>query len=215
MLSSAAIFSLAIAAAASALTITAPDSNGWKNGTVTVSWTSTSGDPDVFSVELRDTNTPSVISPLAVGMYQFFRNRGMPTYGYNRCSPQRQHVCGDLFLPASHRPGWVSGAIRYSSPPPPPGQLPTSTTYQLEFVNVTNINQAYATSVTFPIVNQAQSTTSPGANSDAMTSPSPSTLLSATSAAPASTTSAAPNTALALNIPAVAPMFFACLAALL
>ncbi|KAG9122727.1 hypothetical protein FRC07_000761, partial [Ceratobasidium sp. 392] len=109
---SAATFSLALVAVASALTITGPDSNGWKNGTVTVSWTSTPGDPEVFSIELRDTNTPSVISPLAV----------------------------------ANNVNTALGTTSFLLPP-----VPDATTYQIEFVNVTNINQVYASSGTFPI----------------------------------------------------------------
>ncbi|KAG9084775.1 hypothetical protein FRC06_003905 [Ceratobasidium sp. 370] len=168
MLFSAATFTLAVATAASALTITAPDSNG-------VSWTSASGDPEAFSIELRDTNTPSVISPLAI----------------------------------ANNVNTSAGTHSLQLPP-----VPDATTYQLEFVNVTNINQVYATSVTFPIVNQAQPTTSPAASSGTVTGTSLSASGSATSTVPASTASAAPNAALALNIPAVAPIFFASLALL-
>ncbi|KAG8733641.1 hypothetical protein FRC10_012230 [Ceratobasidium sp. 414] len=147
MLFSAATFSLAIAAAASALTITVPDSNGWKNGTAIVSWTSTSGDLDVFSGELCDTKTPSVISPLAV------------TNNINTSA----------------------GTYSFQLPP-----VLDVTTYQCEFVNVTNINQVYATSIMFPIVNQAQAITSPAASSGTVTGTSPCTSVSAKSAAPTS-----------------------------
>ncbi|KAG8689392.1 hypothetical protein FRC09_012445 [Ceratobasidium sp. 395] len=176
MLFSAATFSLAIATAVSALTITAPDSNGWKNGTVTVSWTSASGDPDVFSVELRDTNTPSVISPLAV----------------------------------ANNVNTSAGTHSFELPP-----VPAATTYQLEFVNVTDINQVYATSATFPIVNQAQAATSSAATSGTVTGTPSSRAPSSASTAPASTTSSAPNAALGLNIPVLTAFFFAGLATLL
>ncbi|KAG8786107.1 hypothetical protein FRC12_016911 [Ceratobasidium sp. 428] len=171
-----ATFSLAAAAAASALTITAPDSNGWKNGTVTTTWTSAAGDPDVFTIELRDTNTPSVISPLAV----------------------------------ANNVNTSAGTYSFLLPP-----VPDATTYQIEFVNVTNINQVFASSATFPIVNQAQATTSSAATSGTVTGTPSSRAPSSASSAPASTTSPAPNAALGLNIPVLTAFFFAGLATLL
>ncbi|KAF8595830.1 hypothetical protein BDV93DRAFT_528397 [Ceratobasidium sp. AG-I] len=177
MLFSSAVLSIC-AAAVSALTITGPNSNGWKNGTVTVTWTTASGDPEVFSMELRDTNTPSVISPLAVAN--------------NIKSSEGSH---SFLLPP----------------------VPAANTYQLEFVNVTNINQVYATSGTFPIVNSAQAATSSGAASNTITGTGTgsSSSASATSSAPASATSAAANSAAGLHVPAVAALFLAGVAVLL
>ncbi|QRV80050.1 GPI-anchored small secreted protein [Ceratobasidium sp. AG-Ba] len=172
---SVAALSLAVAAAAaSAFTITKPDSSGWQNGTVTVGWTSAAGDPPVFTIELRDTNTPSVISPLAV----------------------------------ANNVNTSAGTHSFELPP-----VPAANTYQIEFVNVTNINQIYASSATFPIVNRAQAGTTSSVNT--VTGTPSSISASPSSTAPTTTTSAAANAALGLGVPSVTAVFFAGLAALL
>ncbi|KAG8735145.1 hypothetical protein FRC11_003408 [Ceratobasidium sp. 423] len=98
--------------------------------------------------------------------------------------------------------------------------VPQVNTYQLEFVNITDINQVYASSTTFPIVNVAQSAsstaTTPGPTGTAATSSaSTRSATSASSSASASATSAASNSALGLQAPALAGGFLAMLAALL
>ncbi|CUA67516.1 hypothetical protein RSOLAG22IIIB_07406 [Rhizoctonia solani] len=180
-----AALTLSAVSAVSAITITKPDSSGWKNGTVTVEWTSASGDPQVFTIQLRDTNTPSVINPMAIA------NNVQTALGTT-----------SLELPI----------------------VPEVNTYQLEFVNISDINQVYASSTTFPVVNVAQSAsstaTTPASTGSAATSiVSSSSRASASStasaAASASATSTASNGALGLQAPAIAGGFLAMLAALL
>ncbi|KAB5590504.1 hypothetical protein CTheo_6053 [Ceratobasidium theobromae] len=172
-----AFLALSTAAIASAMSITKPDSSGWQNGTVTIAWTSAAGDPEVFSVELRDTNTPSVISPLAVANNV---NTALGTYSF--------------LLPP----------------------VPDAATYQIEFVNVTNINQVYASSTTFAIRNVAQAATSSAGTAGTITSASTRTgsSTSSTSTAPASTSSST-NSALGLEAPVLAVGVLAGLAAFL
>ncbi|CAE7211161.1 unnamed protein product, partial [Rhizoctonia solani] len=144
-----------------------------------VEWTSASGDPQVFTIQLRDTNTPSVISPMAIA------NNVQTPLGTT-----------SLELPI----------------------VPEVNTYVIEFVNITDINQVYATSTTFPVVNVAQSAsttaTTPAATGTAATS-SASTSSAASASSIAPTTTATPNGALGLQAPAVAGSFLAMLAALL
>ncbi|CAE6487963.1 unnamed protein product [Rhizoctonia solani] len=178
-----AALTLSALSAVSAITITKPDSSGWKNGTVTVEWTSASGDPSVFTIQLRDTNTPSVINPMA--------------------------IANNVQTPL--------GTTSFELP-----IVPEVNTYVVEFVNITDVNQVYVTSTTFPVVNVAQSAsvtaTTPAATGSAATSgASTRSTASASSTAPASTTSAASNTngALGLQVPTIAGGFLAMLAALL
>ncbi|KAJ1302480.1 hypothetical protein OPQ81_002798 [Rhizoctonia solani] len=179
-----AALTLSVLSAVSAITITKPDSSGWKNGTVTVEWTSASGDPQVFTIQLRDTNTPSVINPMA--------------------------IANNVQTPL--------GTTSFELP-----IVPEATTYQLEFVNITDVNQVYASSATFPIVNVAQSAsttaTTPASTGAATTSrASTSSTTSATSTIAPGTTatpSANNNGAASLQIPVAAAGFLAMLAALL
>ncbi|CAE6454868.1 unnamed protein product [Rhizoctonia solani] len=178
-----AALTLSALSAVSAITITKPDSSGWKNGTVTVDWTSASGDPSVFTIQLRDTNTPSVINPMAI----------------------------------ANNVQTALGTTSFELP-----IVPEVNTYQIEFVNISDINQVYASSATFPVVNVAQSA-SATATATATTSgvttvttifASSSTSSTNSTAAPASSTSAT-NGVLGLQVPAVAGGFLAMLAALL
>ncbi|CAE6512601.1 unnamed protein product [Rhizoctonia solani] len=176
-----AALTLSVLSAVSAITITKPDSSGWKNGTVTVEWTSASGDQQVFTIQLRDTNTPSVINPMAVA----------------------NNVQTSL------------GTTSFELP-----IVPEANTYVVEFVNITDVNQIYATSTTFPIVNVAQSasasaTTPASTGTAATSSASTRSVTSASSTASASATSAASNSAFGLQVPALAGGFLAMLAALL
>ncbi|CUA78377.1 hypothetical protein RSOLAG22IIIB_07037 [Rhizoctonia solani] len=180
-----AALTLSVVSAVSAITITKPDSSGWKNGTVTVDWTSASGDPSVFTIQLRDTNTPSVINPMAI----------------------------------ANNVQTALGTTSFELP-----IVPEVNTYVVEFVNITDVNQVFATSTTFPVVNVAQSAsstaTTPASTGSAATSiVSSSSRASASStasaAASASATSAASNGALCLQAPVIAGGFLAMLAALL
>ncbi|CAE6396868.1 hypothetical protein ACGC1H_007373 [Rhizoctonia solani] len=180
-----AALTLSVLSAVSAITITKPDSSGWKNGTVTVEWTSASGDPQVFTIQLRDTNTPSVINPMA--------------------------IANNVQTPL--------GTTTFELP-----IVPEVNTYVIEFINVTDVNQVYATSTTFPVVNVAQSasttatipaTTGSAATSAATSAASTRSSASTSSTAAASATSAASNSALGLQPPALAGGFLAMLAALL
>ncbi|CAE6444609.1 unnamed protein product [Rhizoctonia solani] len=181
-----AALTLSVVSAVSAITITKPDSSGWKNGTVTVEWTSASGDPSVFTIQLRDTNTPSVINPMAIA------NNVQTALGTT-----------SLELPI----------------------VPEVNTYQLEFVNISDINQVFASSTTFPVVNVAQSAsstaTTPASTGSVITSiVSSSSRASASSTTSASATSASAtaagsNGALGLQPPAIAGGLLAMLAALL
>ncbi|KDN39300.1 hypothetical protein RSAG8_08935, partial [Rhizoctonia solani AG-8 WAC10335] len=98
--------------------------------------------------------------------------------------------------------------------------VPEVNTYQVEFVNISDVNQVFASSTTFAVVNVAQSAsataTAPASTGTASTSgASTRSTASASSTAPASTTSAASNGALGLQAPAVAGGFLAILAALI
>ncbi|CAE6447117.1 unnamed protein product [Rhizoctonia solani] len=173
-----ATLTLSALSAVSAITITKPDSSGWKNGTVTVEWTSAAGDPSVFTIQLRDTNTPSVINPMAI----------------------------------ANNVQTAAGTTSFELP-----IVPEVNTYQIECVNISDINQVYASSATFPVVNVAQSASSTATipATTATSSASTSSVSSTTStSAPASTTSAT-NGALGLQVPAAAGAFLAMLALLL
>ncbi|CAE6431125.1 unnamed protein product [Rhizoctonia solani] len=176
---------LSVLSAVSAITITKPDSSGWKNGTVTVEWTSASGDPSVFTIQLRDTNTPSVINPMA--------------------------IANNVQTPL--------GTTSFELP-----IVPEVNTYVIEFINVTDVNQIYATSNTFGVVNVAQTAsttattpavTGTAASSSATSAVSTRSTASTSSTAAASATSAASNSALGMQVPALAGGVLAMLAALL
>ncbi|GAB1525668.1 hypothetical protein RhiTH_008831 [Rhizoctonia solani] len=172
---------LSALSAVSAITITKPDSSGWKNGTVTTEWTSVSGDPSVFTIQLRDTNTPSVINPMAI----------------------------------ANNVQTAAGTASFELP-----IVPQVQTYVIEFVNISDINQVYASSTTFPVVDVPQSAsasvtaTTPSATSATSTITTSTVSSSSSTAAPAST-SPVTNGALGLQAPAVIAGLLAMLAVLL
>ncbi|KAJ7243051.1 hypothetical protein C8J57DRAFT_1367081 [Mycena rebaudengoi] len=124
------------------LSISAAPSSPESGTSITISWTSASGDP-TFSIEL---NHPTFVGIAPVSVYSSDRICSM-TLG-------NREQCGSV-----EKPDYA----HFASVMPLDG-------YTLEFVNITDINQVYATSPSFSIA-AAPSTTANGSSAGGGTSP--------------------------------------------
>ncbi|CAE6408905.1 unnamed protein product [Rhizoctonia solani] len=169
-----------------ALVITQPDATGWprNSGFMTVRWTTSPSDPPIFTMLLRDASELSVVNPLAVGESWF---AVIQLEGLNLRM---------LFL-AANVPS-SSGSFQLNLP-----TVPVSQTYQLLFVDSTNLTRILTASPIFPITNSSL-TASASSSSETITQKTVTVTLSAplsTSPPGSSTTSGTPTANNTLSTP--------------
>ncbi|ELU44107.1 hypothetical protein AG1IA_01862 [Rhizoctonia solani AG-1 IA] len=192
---------LSALSAVSAITITKPDSSGWKNGTVT-SCTNQYGMDQCIGRPI------SLHHPAARHKHSL-SNQPNGYWCVNGPFPPDSWL---ILCAAANNVQTAAGTASFELP-----IVPQVQTYVIEFVNISDINQVYASSTTFPVVDVPQSAsasvtaTTPSATSATSTITTSTVSSSSSTAAPAST-SPVTNGALGLQAPAVIAGLLAMLA---